>query len=97
MHAHQILLQICAELGILGFFCFLLLMLLLVCRACRGARFWDGEARASAVGAAGALIGMLTMGLFDHIWYYAGMLLLFWFCIAMLQAVPIEEREEAAL
>ncbi len=68
MHAHQIFLQILLELGWCGLLTFLIfLLLVLLCAVQKGVQN----------GGAVALVGTLVMGLFDHLWYYRGMLVLF--------------------
>lgn len=65
MHAHQMLLQLTAEMGLVGLLTFAAAILLLVVRGLggRGTR-----------GAAVALCGALVMGVFDHLWYAKGMI-----------------------
>lgn len=72
MHAHNIFLQVGTELGMVGLIVFLLLIgTALVC-ACQKENIL----------ALAAISGTLIMGLFDHIWYYPGMLVPFWSMLA---------------
>ena len=72
MHAHNIFLQVATELGLAGLAVFLLLITVSLRRALR--------TRNTA--ALCAVLGALAMGLFDHLWYYPGMLLPFWSMLA---------------
>lgn len=85
MHAHQLFLQVLAELGIPGFAVLAVILLCLLRRAavfCR--RETQPEKRAWLLGLAGALTGALVMGLFDDIWYHNGLFWLFWAICAFL-------------
>ena len=64
MHAHNVYLQLATELGVVGGFVFGLLMGTVLFRAYKERRL------APMV----AISGALVMGLFDHLWYYPGML-----------------------
>ena len=74
MHAHQLFLQITAELGFVGLVSFCILIGACILRALR---------HGDAGGAAFALVGALAMGLFDHLWYRVGMLALFFSVCAL--------------
>ncbi|MBE6633801.1 MAG: hypothetical protein E7620_05610 [Ruminococcaceae bacterium] len=93
MHAHQIWLQTAVELGLTGAF---LLMALLICllrrwvSLCRSAA--DREVRGRALAVVSALAGVLTMGLFDHVWYCKPLFWMFWLLCAVLMN-EIEEGE----
>ncbi len=76
MHAHQLLLQITAELGWGGLAVFTFFFLLILFRAVYCLRTLHGEARATAVASSAALLGAFLMGMFDILWYQRGMLLL---------------------
>lgn len=79
MHAHNIFLQVATELGVGG----LVVLLLLLCVA-----IW-GSLRQRNLPAIASIAGVLTMGLFDHLWYYPGMLVPFWSILAFsLQKEP---------
>ncbi len=74
MHAHNVFLQVCAELGIPGLLAFLLLLAGLLLPALVGAR----ERSATA-----AICGACVMGMFDHLWYARGMLVLFFSVVGL--------------
>lgn len=85
MHAHQLFLQVFAELGLPGLVVFVLILWRLLRHTavfCR--RELQAEKRAWLFGLAGALTGALVMGLFDHIWYHNGLFWLFWAICAFL-------------
>ena len=67
MHAHNVFLQVAAELGAVGIFVFLVLVLTVL---------WRGI-KSKNIAAAASVAGTLTMGLFDHLWYSPAMLLPF--------------------
>ena len=73
MHAHNILLQVAAELGVVGLVVFLLLI--------SKAIFCGLKQKNTA--AVASLMGVLVMGLFDHLWYAPVMLVPFWSMIAL--------------
>ena len=64
MHAHNIFLQVATELGVVGLVLFLLIVSIALCRGLQKRK----------IVAVSALAGVLLMGLFDHLWYYPGML-----------------------
>jgi putative inorganic carbon (HCO3(-)) transporter len=72
MHAHNVFLQVATELGFVGLAVFLLLIIVSLRRALR--------TREAAFLCAAS--GVLVMGMFDHLWYYPGMLLPFWSMLA---------------
>ncbi len=81
MHAHNVFLQVAAEIGAVGLVVFLLLVGLALFRAFR-------ERNVTVLT---AVSGAIVMGLFDHLWYCPGMLVPFWsmlaFCVRKEQKV----------
>ena len=73
MHAHNLFLQVACEVGIVGLVLFLLIIVIAVLRG------WREKKRAALV----ALAGTLVMGMFDHLWYYPGLLVPFWSILAL--------------
>ncbi|MBQ8416680.1 MAG: O-antigen ligase family protein [Clostridia bacterium] len=74
MHAHNLLLQITAEMGVpvLGLFCTLLALVFL-------RSLGEGEDSGAGLG----IMAVLVMGAFDHLWYSPGLIGLFFFTLAM--------------
>ncbi len=92
MHAHSLYLQILLELGWGGLLIFLGLLLALALYVFEGC-FWRGiDAKNGILGAACGLLGALTMGLFDYIWYHPGLFFLFWAVVALLCSYEEQER-----
>jgi O-antigen ligase len=91
MHAHNLFLQILSEQGVVGFLLFLcLLVLLFLCGLWKKPDVRDPRLHAERLGVACAMLAILVMGLFDHVWYHFGMLCLFFILAAML-TLPAEE------
>lgn len=72
-HAHNIFLQVMAEVGLLGLLFFLLILFFSLRNSFQKRQF----------AALAAILGTLVMGMFDHLWYFAGMLLPFWAVLAL--------------
>ena len=73
MHAHNVFLQVAAELGVVGIFVFFLLIVKVL--------FCGLQKR--NIAPLLALSGVLLMGMFDHLWYAPAMLIPFWSMIAL--------------
>jgi len=92
MHAHQMLLQIFAELGIGGLLLFLSFLAFLFFYTVDALCQSSDRARPDTVAAASAILGGIVMGMFDILWYRYGMCLLF-FAVGALLTAPIRESE----
>jgi putative inorganic carbon (HCO3(-)) transporter len=73
MHAHNLFLEVWAELGAVGLAVFLLLVGRILASAVKGGK------KAAVLSLSGALV----MGFFDHLWYYPGMLMPFFAFLAL--------------
>lgn len=73
MHAHNVFMQVAIELGIVGLVVFLTLIFVAIARAFQR----------KSIAALAAISGALVMGMFDHLWYYPGMLVPFWSILAL--------------
>jgi len=82
VHTHSLFLQILVEQGWIGLLMFLFFLTALTISFMRTLRSTHAE-RGSAIAAFCGIVGVLTMGLFDYVWYHRGMLFLF-FAIAAL-------------
>ena len=80
MHAHNLFLEVWAELGAVGLAVFLLLVGVNIAGAVKEGR------RAAALSLSGALV----MGSFDHLWYYPGMLVPFFAFLSL--CAPYEQK-----
>ena len=96
MHAHNVYLQIAVQHGLVGLFLLLALLFLLFRGffACwmKGQNF---EGRNLFLGTGAALVGLLTMGFFDHLWYQPSLFYLFGMLAAGLSAATLLEGETA--
>jgi O-antigen ligase len=85
MHAHQLLLEVAVEIGVVGLALFLLVLSFFfadVVRFCR--KCGESARRAEAIALLASLAGALVMGLFDSLWYHNGLYWLFWSISALL-------------
>lgn len=94
MHAHNLFLQVAIEHGIPGLLIFLAVLIALFRGFFRTVRTKSEEA-GDAPGIAAALIGLLVMGCFDHLWYQPMLFWMFWFFAAML-AASVRSGEQIA-
>ncbi len=95
VHTHHLWLRVLSEQGIGGLLILLLLLLLLLL-CFFSALAQNGERRGEAVASASALIAVLTMGLFDDIWYHFGMQCLF-FAVGAILGLSGEREERECL
>lgn len=84
MHAHQLGLQICTELGLPGFLTVSFFLLQILFFAARGLRTFQGRTRALFTGAMCALVGIWIMGFFDDVWYHSGLFCMFFVICSLL-------------
>lgn len=85
VHTHALVLQILAEQGIQGLLIFLFFLTLLVLSFVR-VRMTARSGQATREAAFCGIVGVLTMGLFDYVWYHPGMLFLFFTLAALIPA-----------
>ena len=85
MHSHNLFIEITVQLGIVGLLVFSM-VLFFYFQKCFGAIAMnknDGKARSTIVAGIASIVGALTMGLTDHIWYNYRVFFLFWAVIAL--------------
>lgn len=83
-HAHNLFLQITAELGIGGILCFMgVLICFIVMVLAHMKCFFEREETGLILGGFCAVAGCLVMGLFDYVWYHKGLFWFFWAMVAM--------------
>ena len=92
MHTHQIFLQLLTEVGISGLVMFLLILVCLFLSVLYGATHLEASARGELLGGGCGILGVLVMGLFDHVSYHRGMLALFWILAAFVSAPLVEGK-----
>ena len=81
-HSHNLFLQITAELGVIGILSFLAFLFFLVQLFCTCFFKRNGHLPPLVIGSFSAVIGCLTMGFFDYVWYHKGLFWLFWITVA---------------
>ncbi len=91
MHTHHLLLQVLTELGVFGALIFCILILLLFLMAFHTLRSLHGRRRIQMLGCFCAIVGALTMGMFDYPWYHLGNCFLFFTVAACFGAICIGE------
>ena len=81
-HSHNLFLQITAELGVIGILSFLAFLFFFVQLFCTCFFKRNGHLPPLVIGSFSAVIGCLTMGFFDYVWYHKGLFWLFWITVA---------------
>lgn len=95
VHSHHLILQICCEVGWGGGLTFLLLLFVTVLQS-MAKREEDGNARVMRIAAFSGVLGGVTAGMFDHVWYHFGMLALFWTLLGICSSVCKKEDPQGA-
>ncbi|MCG0275302.1 MAG: O-antigen ligase family protein [Thermosediminibacteraceae bacterium] len=95
LHSHNFYLQMCLELGMLGFISFLWFVI----KELKGTdRFLKAKKNSwkalFAVGIVSAMFGHLLHGLFDHVWFSPRIALVFWEMAGILSAIITEAKDE---
>lgn len=93
-HAHNIYLQILAEMGIFGLIAAITLLLSFFVSCIKGIIKSPRDRFIIAAGA-GSIAGMLIAGSVEHIWFYPRVMLMFWLIIGIALAAVRVGREEA--
>ncbi len=96
MHSHNMFLQICTELGIVGLAVFFACILLCVQGGLEVVRFGTSRAageRAVCVAAISGLFGAMLQGITDHIWFNYRVFFTFWFVLAMIRVAATVGRK----
>lgn len=83
IHTHQIFLQILCEIGSLGLILCLIFLGLLICKLLPKALKDHRDDDVQCFGGGMAMLGTVTAGLFDNIWYHYGVFCLFWIMAAL--------------
>ncbi len=82
-HAHNLLMEILAELGISGFVTFVIIIILFAQACFTFIRSSTGEARMTVAAGLCGITAALVMGLADNIWYNYRVFFAFWAIIAL--------------
>lgn len=98
VHAHNMVLQVWAETGLLGIVSFLGGVLWTLKSAVRAAREkCSAQARLITIGGASAIAGAMVCGLADYLWNYPRVQCVFWFTVAVtLAGIKVCRREGRA-
>lgn len=86
VHAHNLYLEICLELGILGIFALLWMVLRALSQALTRLKDKD-KTSYILTGIFAALAGHLFHGLFDYVWYSPKIVIAFWMFLGMISAL----------
>ncbi len=97
VHAHNTLLQIWAENGLVGMLSFLGSVIWTVKGTARSIKTCsDNAARHMAIGGTAALLGAMVNGLADYLWTYPRIMFVFWFVFGLtLAAIKVCKAESA--
>ncbi len=96
LHSHNNYMQLCAEIGIVGAGAYTLALLGRVKNAVAASFLASRRLRPLAAAGAGAMTGILFMGLVDYTWYYPRSMFVFWFLFGVLTVCRRLAKEEAA-
>ena len=96
VHAHNTLLQVWAETGLVGIASFAASLLWTVKSTARAVKeSSDQIARHIAIGGTSALLGAMVCGLADYLWTYPRIMFVFWFIFGLtLSAIKLCRREQ---
>ncbi len=86
-HTHMLFMEVFAEMGILGLFTFSLLIICLIARTTAAAkRCESGRMKLYSISAASAMMGILTIGFAEYVWFYPRVMFAFFVAIGMAMA-----------
>lgn len=93
-HAHNVFLQILAEMGIFGLLAVAALLLTFFASCIKGI-IKNPRDRFIIAAGAGSIVGMLIAGTVEYIWFYPRVMLMFWLTIGIALAAVRVGRDEA--
>ena len=95
VHAHNTLMQIWAENGIVGMLSFAASVIWMTKAAARSVKTCpDTAAKHLAIGGTAAILGAMVCGLADYLWTYPRIMFVFWFVVALtLAAIKVCKME----
>lgn len=88
LHSHNLFLQICVEMGIIGIVTFFVLIIALIRQSFSVTIYRKRGAFSPTLvlAATAGILGYLLQGLTDNVWYNYKMLLIFWIVVGMVSA-----------
>ena len=93
-HTHMLFMEVFAEMGILGLITFSLLIICLIARTCMAAKKCEnGKMKHYCISAAAAMMGILTIGFAEYVWFYPRVMFAFFVSIGVaMAAVKISSK-----
>ena len=86
-HTHMLFMEVWAEMGIIGFLSFTVFIICLVARGCTAAKKCEnGKMKLYSISAASAMMGILTIGFAEYVWFYPRVMFAFFVAIGMAMA-----------
>lgn len=88
LHSHNLFLQICVEMGLIGIVTFLALVVALIRQSFSLAVYKKrgGVSATIVIAATAGILGYLVQGLTDNVWYNYKMLLIFWIVVGLVSS-----------
>ncbi len=93
-HTHMLFMEVFAEMGILGLITFSLLIICLIARTYSAAKKCEkGRMKYYCISAAAAMMGILTIGFAEYVWFYPRVMFAFFVSIGVaMAAVKISSK-----
>lgn len=86
-HTHMLFMEVWAEMGIIGILSFAVFIICLVARGCTAAKKCEnGKMKLYSISAASAMMGILTIGFAEYVWFYPRVMFAFFVAIGMAMA-----------
>ena len=95
-HTHMLFMEVYAEMGLLGIITFAALILSLIGGSCKAAkRVKEGKLKLYTMAAASSMMGILTIGFAEYVWFYPRVMFAFFVVIGLaMAAVKLANQEK---